>query len=220
MKSVNLPEHRDTDHPEYVRKRAEVDEDYTEAKGRAAEKSAPPVLQNKWVRELWDLGKTAAIAFIIMLLLNMFVFNLSMVKGESMQPTLEEQERLFVDKIVYYFSSPRSGDIVVLKDPSTGPDKKHYLVKRVIAAPGETVEIRDHVLYVNGQALNEPYTDVQIEDRDFTEIRLGENEYFVMGDNRRYGRSKDSRSFGSVQKKDIVGRAEFVFWPVTKIRGL
>ncbi|WP_110930377.1 signal peptidase I [Paenibacillus bouchesdurhonensis] len=191
-----------------------------EAEKRTAEEAEQQHIQNKWVRELWDFCKTAGIAFIIMLLLNMFVFNLSMVKGESMQPTLEERERLFVDKIVYYFASPRSGEIVVLKDPSTGPDKKHYLVKRVVATPGDTIEVRDHVLYVNGQALNEPYTDVQIEDRDFAEIRLGDNEYFVMGDNRHYGRSKDSRSFGSVQKKDIVGRAEFVFWPITKIRGL
>lgn len=191
-----------------------------EAEKRTAEEAEQQHIQNKWVRELWDFCKTAGIAFIIMLLLNMFVFNLSMVKGESMQPTLEERERLFVDIIVYYFASPRSGEIVVLKDPSTGPDKKHYLVKRVVATPGDTIEVRDHVLYVNGQALNEPYTDVQIEDRDFAEIRLGDNEYFVMGDNRHYGRSKDSRSFGSVQKKDIVGRAEFVFWPITKIRGL
>lgn len=191
-----------------------------EAEKRTAEEAERHFIHNKWVRELWDFCKTAGIAFIIMLLLNMFVFNLSMVKGESMQPTLEERERLFVNKIVYYLASPRGGEIVVLKDPSTGSDKKHYLVKRVVATPGDTVEVRDHVLYVNGQALNEPYTNVQIEDRDFAEIRLGDDEYFVMGDNRHYGRSKDSRSFGSVQKKEIVGRAEFIFWPITKIRGL
>ncbi|MFD3261408.1 signal peptidase I [Paenibacillus lentus] len=205
---------------EYVRKRNEVEKDNMEAEKRTAEEAEQSFFQKRWVRELWDLGKTAAIAFLIMLLLNMFVFNLSMVKGESMQPTLEERERLFVDKIVYYFASPQSGEVVVLKDPSTGPDKKHYLVKRVVAVPGDTIEVQNHVLYVNGEAQNEPYTDVQIEDRDFAEIQLGDDEYFVMGDNRHYGRSKDSRSFGSVHKKDIVGRAEFVFWPITKIRGL
>ncbi|MNJ44053.1 Signal peptidase I P [compost metagenome] len=155
-----------------------------------------------------------------MMLLNIFVFNLSMVKGESMQPTLEERERLFVDKIVYYFGAPRGGEVVVLRDPSTGPGKKQFLVKRVVATPGQTVEVRDHVLYVDGQPLNEPYTDVEIQDRDIAQIQLGEDEYFVMGDNRHYGRSKDSRSFGSVRKKDIVGRAEFVFWPISKIRAL
>ncbi|AZK44836.1 signal peptidase I [Paenibacillus lentus] len=191
-----------------------------EAEKHTAEQAERHFIHNKWVRELWDFCKTAGIAFIIMLLLNMFVFNLSMVKGESMQPTLEERERLFVNKIVFYFASPSSGEIVVLKDPSAGPDKKHYLVKRVVATPGDTVEVRDGVLYVNGQILNEPYTDVQIQDGDFAEIRLGNDEFFVMGDNRHYGRSRDSRSFGSVKKKDIVGRAEFVFWPISKIRGL
>lgn len=217
MKPVIPSEHQNQ---EYVRKRNEVEKDNMEAEKRTAEEAEQSFFQKRWVRELWDLGKTAAIAFLIMLLLNMFVFNLSMVKGESMQPTLEERERLFVDKIVYYFASPRSGEVVVLKDPSTGPDKKHYLVKRVVAVPGDTIEVQNHVLYVNGEAQNEPYTDVQIEDRDFAEIQLGDDEYFVMGDNRHYGRSKDSRSFGSVHKKDIVGRAEFVFWPITKIRGL
>ncbi|WP_083484812.1 signal peptidase I [Paenibacillus ihumii] len=220
MKPNIPPEHRNSELPERVHKRSHAEKDYEEAGEHSSVEARESVLQKRWVRELWDLCKTAAVAFIIMLVLNMFVFNLSMVKGESMQPTLEERERLFVDKIVYYFSPPRGGDVVVLKDPSMGPDKKHYLVKRVVAVPGDTVEIRDHVLYVNGQALNEPYTDVQIEDQDLAEIRLGEDEYFVMGDNRHYGRSKDSRSFGSVKKKDIVGRAEFVFWPITKIRGL
>lgn len=217
MKPVIPSEHRNQ---EYVHEQSEVEKDNMEAEKRTAEEAKQSFLQKRWVRELWDLGKTAAIAFMIMLVLNMFVFNLSMVKGESMQPTLEERERLFVDKIVYSFTAPQSGEVVVLKDPSKGPDKKHYLVKRVVAVPGDTIEVHNHVLYVNGEAQNEPYTDVQIEDRDFAEIQLGDDEYFVMGDNRHYGRSKDSRSFGSVHKKDIVGRAEFVFWPISKIRGL
>lgn len=173
-----------------------------------------------WVLELWDICKMAVIATAIMLLLNIFVFNLSMVKGQSMEPTLEDSERLFVDKLVYHFASPKSGDVVVLKDPSTDPDRKMFLVKRVIAEPGDTVEVREHVLYVNGQPKNEPYTDILIQDNDFKPLTLGTDEYFVMGDNRHAGRSKDSRYFGSVKKNQIVGRAEFVFWPISKIRGL
>ncbi|GGH38463.1 signal peptidase I [Paenibacillus segetis] len=173
-----------------------------------------------WILELWDMCKMAVIAIAIMLLLNIFVFNLSLVKGQSMEPTLENSERLFVDKLVYHFASPKSGDVVVLKDPSTGPDRKTFLVKRVIAKPGDTVEVREHELFVNGQPKSEPYTDVIIEDSDFKPLTLGKDEYFVMGDNRHAGRSKDSRYFGSVKKSQIVGRAEFVFWPISKIRSL
>ncbi|MDQ0089213.1 signal peptidase I [Paenibacillus anaericanus] len=184
--------------------------------------AAEEILQSKktWLVELWDFSKTILIAFVVMLLLNIFVFNLSLVKGQSMEPTLENQERLFVNKLVYHIGSPKSGDVVVLKDPSTGSDRKMFLVKRVVAEPGDTVEIREHKLIVNGQSQDEPYTDVQIQDSDIKPLTLGENEYFVMGDNRHAGRSKDSRSFGSVKSEQIVGRAEFVFWPISKIRGL
>ncbi|MWV45599.1 signal peptidase I [Paenibacillus sp. HJL G12] len=170
--------------------------------------------------EVWDWAKTIVIAFVIMMLLNLFVFNLSMVKGQSMQPTLYEKERLFIDKIVYDFKAPSRGEIVVLHDPSDGPDKKEFLVKRVIGIPGDTVEVKDHKLYVNGQLKVEPYTEVEIQDPDFGPLKLDKDHYFVMGDNRHAGASKDSRSFGSVTSKAIVGRAEFIFWPVSQIKGL
>ncbi|USB33827.1 signal peptidase I [Paenibacillus sp. YPG26] len=176
--------------------------------------------QKSLLTELWEVIRTVGIAFIVLLLLNIYVFNLSVVKGQSMEPTLEESERLFVNKIIYDFRDPQPGEVVVLKDPSDGPDKKEYLVKRVIAGPGDIVEARDRELYVNSIALNEPYTDIRIEDADFGPVVLESDEYFVMGDNRHAGRSKDSRYFGNVKKNQITGRAEFVFWPLTKIRGL
>ncbi|GIO32144.1 MULTISPECIES: signal peptidase I [Paenibacillus] len=176
--------------------------------------------KRSFAAEVWDWAKTIVIAFVIMMLLNLFVFNLSMVKGQSMQPTLHERERLFIDKIVYDFKTPSRGEIVVLHDPSNGPDRKEYLVKRVIGVPGDTVEVKNHKLYVNGEPQTEPYTEVEIQDPDFGPLKLDKDHYFVMGDNRHLGASKDSRSFGSVSAKDIVGRAEFIFWPVSQIRGL
>lgn len=184
-----------------------------DSQGTAAGKSS-------FASELWDWVKTIAIAFCIMVLLNMFVFNLSMVKGESMEPTLEASERLFINKIVYRFADPDHGDVVVLKDPSNGPDKKDFLVKRIIGIPGDTVEVKGHALYINGKPQEETYTEVPIEDPDFGPVKLEEDRYFVMGDNRHFQKSKDSRKFGSVNKSDIVGRAEFIFWPLSKIRGL
>ncbi|MGG3310169.1 signal peptidase I [Paenibacillus sp. FSL W8-0187] len=179
-----------------------------------------PGKKNGWAAELWDWVKTIAIAFVIMVLLNMFVFNLSMVKGESMQPTLVASERLFINKVVYRFSAPSHGDVIVLKDPSDGPDKKEFLVKRVVGVPGDTIEVKDQKLYVNGVAKQEGYTDVPIEDPGFEPIVLEEGRYFVMGDNRHLGKSKDSRMFGSVKESDIVGRAEFIFWPLSEIKKL
>lgn len=170
--------------------------------------------------ELLDWLKTILVAVVLMLLLNLFVFNISIVKGESMQPTLVEQDRLFINKIVYEFDTPKRHDVVVLHDPSHTPDRKEFLVKRVIGIPGDKVEIREHVLYINEEPQTESYTNTPIEDPDFGPIRLEEGRYFVMGDNRHAGKSKDSRSFGSVSAEEIVGKAEFIFWPMSDMKKL
>ncbi|MGG0823769.1 signal peptidase I [Paenibacillus turicensis] len=178
------------------------------------------VPQKKWRRDLFFILKTCIIAFVIMLLLNQYVFNLTVVKGQSMLPTLANQERMFIDKVVYYFYAPQHGEIVVLKDPTSKDKNNSFLVKRIIGVPGDQVEIKNHKLYVNNEIVNEPYTDVQIEDEDMPLIKLQVGEFFVMGDNRHAGKSKDSRYFGSVQREDIVGRAEFIIWPIYTIRSL
>lgn len=173
-----------------------------------------------WKSELWDWIKTIGVAFVVVMLLNLFVFNLSIVKGQSMEPTLVSNERLFVNKIIYEFKSPQNGEIVVLRDPTEGMGRKDFLVKRIIGKPGDTVEVRNSQLYVNGQLQEEDYIEVQIQDPDFAPITLAEDEYFVMGDNRHLGASKDSRLFGSVSSDEIVGRAEFIVWPLSQIKGL
>ncbi|WP_249901949.1 signal peptidase I [Paenibacillus sp. PK3_47] len=179
-----------------------------------------PGLRNKWVMELRDWIFTALIVFALMSLLNLFVFNVSTVVGKSMQPTLIEGEKLIVNKIALSFANPGRGDIVVLHDPSTGPDRKEFLVKRVIAIPGDIVEVRDHKLYVNGKLADEPYTDTEIEDPDFSELTVEAGSYFVMGDNRHAGASKDSRYFGAVPQDRIVGKAAYIWWPLSKLNAL
>lgn len=170
--------------------------------------------------ELWDWVKSIGIAVVVVLFLHYFVFNLSKVEGHSMQPTLLEKEWLFVDKIVYWIGDPERGDVVILKDPSEGPDKKDFLVKRIIGLPGDTVEVRDSKLYVNGALEIEPYTDTEIADGDVGPVVVEAGHYFVMGDNRHASASKDSRIFGTVSKDMIKGRADFILWPITKIKGL
>lgn len=174
----------------------------------------------EWRKELWGWIRTLAIAFGIVLLLRTYVFQISTVKSISMQPTLYESEWLFINKIVYVFSHPKRGDVVILRDPEEDAGGQRYLVKRVIGEPGDTVEIRNGLLYVNGERLIEPYTDTAIEDGDMSPVRVSAGHYFVMGDNRRFAASRDSRSFREVPEERIVGRAEFILWPVTSWKRL
>ncbi|WP_027092921.1 signal peptidase I [Cohnella thermotolerans] len=173
-----------------------------------------------WLKELWDWAKALAVAAVVVIVLQVYVFQLSKVKSVSMQPTLYEREWLFINKIAYEFGHPKRGDVVILKDPSEGADKKKLLVKRVIGVPGDTVEVRDGQLYVNGRLEVEAYTDSAIEDGDFKRVTVDAGHYFVMGDNRRLGASKDSRIFGEVPEKTIKGQAELILWPIARWRRL
>ncbi|GAA3409900.1 signal peptidase I [Paenibacillus hodogayensis] len=170
--------------------------------------------------ELWDWTKSIAVALVIVILLNMFVFNLSTVKGHSMEPTLREKEWLFVNKFAFLIGHPDRGDVVILKDPDMQSVDRQYLVKRVVAIPGDKVEIRGGKLYVNGETVTETYTDIKIEDGDRAQVIVEEGKYFVMGDNRHQGASKDSRIFGTVSEKAIQGRADFILWPIHQVGGL
>ncbi|KIL37425.1 signal peptidase I [Cohnella kolymensis] len=167
-----------------------------------------------WRKELWDWAIALIVALVIVLLLRAFVFQLSTVKSYSMEPTLYEKEWLFINKIVYEFGKPERGDIVIFKDP--GPDDKQYLVKRIIGVPGDTLEIRNGQLYRNGQLTIEPYTDSKIEYEDVPAFKVSPGHYFVMGDNRRQGASRDSRHFKEISENIIKGRADVILWPITR----
>lgn len=164
--------------------------------------------------EVWDWTKSILLALAIVLIIHQFVFNLSKVEGHSMEPTLEDNERLFVNKVVYLLGEPKVNNVVILRDPRGG---KQFLVKRIVAVSGDSVEIRNQHLFVNGQQVDEPYIATQIEGRDYGPITVDEEHYFVMGDNRYFGESLDSRDFGAVQSDLIKGRAEFILWPITKM---
>lgn len=173
-----------------------------------------------WLKDVREWIITAGIVFAIMSLLNIFVFNVSTVIGQSMQPTLYEGEKLIINKIALNFGNPGRGDVIVLHDPSTGPDRKEYLVKRIIGIPGDIVEVREQQLYVNGKKLVEPYIDTEIQDPDFSELTVPQGTYFVMGDNRHAGASKDSRYFGTVPQERIVGKVALIWWPFSKMKFL
>ena len=156
-----------------------------------------------WTRDL-------LIAIGLALVIIVFLYQPVKVEGTSMAPLLSDQERIFINKFVYRFEPIQRGDVVVFWYPV---DHSKSFIKRVIALPGETVEIRQGTLYVNGKMVPEPYVPPQYEDlSDFKQITVPADNYFVMGDHRIS--SNDSRVFGTVPIQFIYGRAVFAYWPV------
>ena len=137
----------------------------------------------------------------------------SLVEGHSMEPTFYGQDRLVVSRLNYLFGEPEYLDIVVFN--SVNPSEEGVmLIKRVIGMPGDTIKIENSKVFRNGEELTEAYINeacIPARCRD-NEWELGDDEYFLMGDNR--NRSNDSRSFGAVPKGNIVGEVIFRYWPV------
>lgn len=169
-------------------------------------------------RELKSWLKTIMISIGLICILHYFVFNLSTVEGHSMEPTLTQDEWLFVNKISYLLGSPERGDIVILEDPFGIGENHRLLVKRIVGMPGDRVEISGQKLYINGEPLDEPYTDSPIEDMNYGPEIVREGHYFVMGDNRHNRASLDSRTFHAVPRERIIGRADAILWPVKQFR--
>ncbi len=143
-----------------------------------------------------------------------FVLEAFYIPSESMVPTLEVGDRVFVNKFVYRFTEPERGDIIVFRSvEGEGED----LIKRVIGAPGDRVAVRNGVLHVNGEPQEESYLrDGRPLDRGpYGPTRLSEREVFMMGDNR--ANSRDSRFFGPVPLENIEGEAFVIFWPPWRI---
>jgi signal peptidase I len=156
-----------------------------------------------WTRDL-------LIAIGLALVIIVFLYQPVKVEGTSMAPLLSDQERIFINKFVYRFEPIERGDVVVFWYPL---DRSKSFIKRVIGLPGETVEIRQGAVYVDGKLIAEPYVPSQYEDlSDFGPVTVKPDSYFVMGDHRIS--SNDSRVFGPVESRYIYGRAVFAYWPV------
>jgi signal peptidase I len=159
-----------------------------------------------WTR---DIFISVAIAVVVIL----FIYQPVKVEGTSMMPALVDQERIFINKFLYRFTTIERGDMVVFWFP-LDPTKSY--IKRVIGMPGDEVEIDEGVVFVNGRALHEDY--VPPEYRDHVSVpprRVPEDQYFVLGDHR--SSSNDSRNWGMVPRRYIYGKAVFVYWPFDRI---
>jgi signal peptidase I len=151
-------------------------------------------------------------AIVIALLINLFLAQSTVVLGQSMEPSLHQDQRLIMEKIGYHWHGPRRGDIVVLPDPSGGPIP---LIKRVVGLPGERITITDGRVYIDGKRLDEAYLPQVIIDSGGSTWTVPPLRVFVLGDNR--SNSKDSRYFGPVPIHAIIGHAIFRYWPLNAI---
>jgi len=175
--------------------------------GQLASTQAPPPVNSTggiwlWVRDL-------LISAFASVLIITFLYQPVRVEGTSMLPRLEDRDRLFINKFVYHISSIERGDVVVFHYPRD-PEKSY--IKRVIALPGDRLEIDHGIVWVNGIRLSENYVPQEYRDsRSLPEMIVPDGSYFMMGDHRSI--SSDSREFGPVERGLIYGKAVFVYWP-------
>ena len=176
----------------------------------AANPAADASATNNLRKEIRVWTRDLLIAIGLALVIIVFLYQPVKVEGTSMAPLLSDQERIFINKFVYRFEPIERGDVVVFWYPL---DRTKSFIKRVVGLPGESVEIRQGTLYVNGQVIPEPYVPPQYEDTsDFPLTHVPKDCFFVLGDHRIS--SNDSRVFGAVPSQYIYGRAVFAYWPV------
>ena len=171
---------------------------------------------------IWDLVKIVVISLAIIIPVRYFLIQPFYVQGSSMEPNFHNSEYLIIDEISYRFNDPQRGDVVVFKYPR---NPQEFFIKRIIGLPGEKLKFKSGDIYVyndmyeRGVKLKEKYLPQGVETgqsgSDIESVKLKEDEYYVLGDNR--NASRDSRSFGPVDESMIVGKVLFRGWPLDKM---
>ena len=166
---------------------------------------------------IWEVIKIVVISLAIILPVRYYLVQPFFVKGASMEPNFEDGDYILVDELSYDFHSPTRGDVIIFRYPL---DPSQFFIKRVIGLPDETIEIKDNKVIVynqknkNGFVLDELYLDKSQKTLGNMRVKLDENEYFVLGDNRL--QSSDSRRWGPVDQNLITGRAFIRPWPFNR----
>lgn len=174
----------------------------------------------KFLLFVWELVKVAAISAVIIIPVRYYLIQPFYVKGASMEPNFHDSEYLIIDEISYRINEPERGQVIVFRYPK---NPQEYYIKRIIGLPNEEVQIKEgEVIIYNeenpqGLILSETYLEDDLETfySDTQKIKIGESEYFVLGDNR--NASKDSRSFGTFDENFIIGKVLLRGWPLDKI---
>lgn len=165
----------------------------------------------------WEIFEVIILAIVVVVAIRSFLVQPFLVNGASMEPNFSSNDYLLIDEISYRFQQPARGDVIVFHYPG---DEKSYFIKRVIGLPGEKISISNGEIMIfksqnsDGFVLKENYLPVGLKTGGNEEVVLKDGQYFVMGDNRNY--SFDSRSWGSLNKSEIVGIVRLRLWPFNK----
>lgn len=163
-------------------------------------------------------GKIFTLALALALLIRLFVAEPRYIPSDSMEPTLQVSDRLIVEKVSYHFHPPRYGDVVVFNPPPQlqrlGFNGKQAFIKRVIAEPGQTIEVNQGQVFLDGEPIDESYIQ-EPPSYQMPAVVVPQGQIFVMGDNR--NDSNDSHVWGFLPQENIIGHAEFRFWPLERI---
>lgn len=174
--------------------------------------------REKMKKELLSVLLYTLIVLSLAAVMKKFVLQRTVVDGYSMENTLKDKDQLIIDKLSYRLTDPKRFDIVVFPYQY---DEDTYFIKRVIGLPGETVQIAENVIYINGEPLAENYGKEAMDEYTAgiaeTELVLGEDEYFVMGDNRNNSSDSRSEDVGPIKRDDIIGRAALRIFPLNSI---
>jgi signal peptidase I len=164
------------------------------------------------VNVIWELALTVLPALLVALFINVFVAEAALVEyGPSMEPNLYRGYRVMAEKVSYHFRTPRRGDVVI----ADRPGNEVSLIKRVVALPGETVEVRGGHTFINGEQIEEPWV-THFGGPSYPPTVVPPDHVFILGDNR--SNSRDSRAIGPVPVDTIKGRVWFVYWPLDQIK--
>jgi signal peptidase I len=171
-----------------------------------------PSARRAWIGEVWDWVRHLGYAGLFFYFLTAFGFQSFQIEGVSMLPLLHDGERIFVNRYIYRFRLVQRGDVVVFWYP---PDPSKTLVKRVLGIPGDMISIREGRLFLNRGALEEPYVPEALRDTyNLPTVTVPSGYYFVLGDDRK--NSDDSRRWGLVPQRYILGRVVLRFWPLDR----
>ena len=163
---------------------------------------------------IWELFEVVLIAFLPLFIISQFIARPFIVQGASMEPNFQDGNYLIIDMVSYKFNDPERGDAVVFRYPG---NRSLFYIKRVIGLPGDHVALRNGDVFVNNKIIEEKYSSLDIDSLAFnqTNFFLTKNQFFVMGDNRMM--SFDSRSWGPLERSDIIGSVRLRLWPLSDL---
>lgn len=178
-------------------------------KPRVKERQSVPRLKHR----VFDWAETIIVALVLALIIRAFFLQVFWIPSGSMEPTLDISDRIVVDKVSYHFRRPNRLEVIVFRQTGAFDAAKKDLIKRLVGLPGETLQVKKGVICINGSAIEEKHSMRQ-DFADFGPVAIPMDAYFVMGDNR--PASADSRYWGFLPRKNIIGPAFLRIWPITR----